>query len=174
MDKPKVKRRKKICTRCGRKLWLREFYKSANGWIGSVCKECTCKQRHEEYNRKNKVKDGIFLRKSKGRIIEHKGLATRIFWSPSMLSYLQRHFPNTKNEELAGAIGVSVRTMVRKARELNLKKDDEWLADVNNENRVLANAESKRKGYPAAFKPGCTVGKDYWFKKKYGIIKGVT
>ena len=174
MNSHKVKRRKKICTKCGRKLWLREFYKSTNGWIGSVCKECTCKKKKEEYNRKRKVSDGIFFHKSKGRIVEHKGVVTRIFWSPSMLSYLQRHFRNTRNEELAEAIGVSVRTMIRKARELNLQKDNEWLISIYNENRLLANAESKRKGYPGAFKPGCTAGKDYWFKKKHGNIKEVT
>ena len=96
----------------------------------------------------------------------HNGISTRIFWSPSMISYLQKHFPTTKNKELAEELGVSPRTMIRKARELGLEKNSEWLQGVWDEHRLMAQAESKRKGYPGSFKAGCTVGKYYWFKKK--------
>jgi hypothetical protein len=71
-----------------------------------------------------------------------------------MLDYLRKHFPTTLNEELAGCLGVSQRTMIRKARELGLEKDPEWLAEVWNDRRNLAHAISKRKGYPGKFVKG--------------------
>lgn len=83
-----------------------------------------------------------------------------------MLSLLKRHFPNTRNDEVAELIGVSPRTMIRKARELGLEKDPDWLQGVWNFNRMDAQAQSKRKGYPGTFKPGCRVGEKCWFKKK--------
>ena len=71
-----------------------------------------------------------------------------------MLDYLRKHYPTTLNEELAGCLGVSQRTMIRKARELGLEKDPEWLAAVWDERRQLAHVISKRKGYPGGFKKG--------------------
>lgn len=33
MDNSKVKQRKKVCTKCGRKLWLRDFYRRIDGTL---------------------------------------------------------------------------------------------------------------------------------------------
>lgn len=162
----KVKQRKKVCTKCGRKLWLRDFYRRIDGTLASECKDCSRAYKREYYRKNLKVEDGTFYHKSYGRIMVHNGCSTRIFWSPSMISYLQKYFPTTKNKELAEELGVSPRTMIRKARELHLYKNSEWLQGVWNEHRLIAQSESKRKGYPGSFKPGCTVGKYYWFKKK--------
>lgn len=71
-----------------------------------------------------------------------------------MIDYLRRYYPTTLNEELAGCLGVSQRTMIRKARELGLEKDPEWLRDIWDERRKLAHIISKRKGYPGGFKKG--------------------
>ena len=84
--------------------------------------------------------------------MEHEGKYTRIFWSPEMISLMKRHYPSTKNEEMAGIVGVSVRTINRKAKELGLQKDPQWIAEIREENRRMAQAESKRKGYPGVFK----------------------
>ena len=86
--------------------------------------------------------------------MEHHHYATRIFWNKEMLDYLRRHYATTLNEELAGCLGVSQRTMIRKARELGLEKDPEWIADVREERRKLAHVIAKKKGYPGAFKKG--------------------
>ena len=56
-----VKRRKKICPKCGRKLWLRDFYKTANGWVSSACKECTRQEKRDEYARNRKVPNQLYL-----------------------------------------------------------------------------------------------------------------
>ena len=100
------------------------------------------------------ARQGVYYNPKVGRIVHHEHYATRIFWNTQMLDYLRRHFPTTLNEELAGCLGVSPRTMIRKARELGLEKDPEWLAEVWEERRKLAHVISKRKGYPGGFKKG--------------------
>lgn len=109
--------------------------------------------------------DGARYHPSYGRIMEHQGYALRIHWSTSMLDYLSRHYPTTLNEELADCLGVSVSTMIRKARQLGLEKDKQWLAEVWDERRRMAHAINKRKGYPGGFKKGERANPDGEFKK---------
>jgi len=71
-----------------------------------------------------------------------------------MLNYLRRHFATTLNDELAGCLGVSQRTMIRKARELGLEKDPQWLSEVWEERRHMAHSVAKKKGFPSRFKKG--------------------
>ena len=96
--------------------------------------------------------------------MERKGGAVRIHWSAQMLDYLRRHFATTMNDELAGCLGVSPRTMIRKARELGLEKDPAWLRDVWEERRRWAHIESRRKGYPGTFRKGEHSNPDGEFK----------
>lgn len=112
-----------------------------------------------------KAKDGIYYHPKMGRIVEHYGYSTRIHWSPSMIDYLRQHFPTTLNEELAGCLGVSQRTMIRKARELGLQKDEAWLRRIWNERRKMAHLVSKSKGYPGGFRKGEHSNPDGEFKK---------
>lgn len=100
------------------------------------------------------ARQGIYYSEKHRRIVEHRGYATRIFWSTSMTDYLRRHFATTTNEDLAGCLGVSQRTVVRKARELGLEKDAEWLRAVYDERRRMALSASRRKGHPGSFKKG--------------------
>lgn len=99
-----------------------------------------------------------------GRLVTREGTATRIFWNKDMLDYLRRHFPTTFNEELAGCIGVSVRTLIRKARELGLQKDPVWLSSVWEERRKWAHIESRRKGYPGHIQKGQHLSPETEFK----------
>lgn len=101
-----------------------------------------------------KKKDRVYRDERTGRMMEHKGKATRIFWSAAMLSYLRRHYPTTKNAELAECLEMSPRTLVRKASALGLRKDPEWLGKVWDEHRQMAHVAYKKKGSPNAFKPG--------------------
>lgn len=101
-----------------------------------------------------KVKDGVFFHLSFGRLMKHQGYSTSIHWSQDMIDYLRQHFATMLNEELAGCIGVSKRTMIRKARELGLSKNKEWLDGIWKERRQLAQAISKKKGNPGGFKKG--------------------
>lgn len=97
--------------------------------------------------------DGIY-RSSSGRLMEHRGYVTRIYWSGQMLSDLRRHFPSTLNEEMASMLGVSVRTMLRKARELGLEKDPKWLSDNWAERRRMGIAKNRKNGWPGSFRKG--------------------
>ncbi len=100
-----------------------------------------------------------------GRLVEHEGYATRIFWNQQMLQFLKDNYATTPNEELAGCLGVSTRTMIRKARLLGLQKDREWLTQVWNGNRMMAHAVSKQLGYPGTFKKGEHASPATEFKK---------
>lgn len=99
------------------------------------------------YKRK---KDGIFMGED-GRWRIHNRCATRIYWTPQMISDLKRFFPTTLNDELAEILMVSPRTLIRKARELGIEKDKKWLQDIWAERRMLANARSKELGYPGTY-----------------------
>lgn len=101
-----------------------------------------------------KKKDGIYYCPIRRRTMEHRGYATSIYWSPSMLNDLRRWFPTTLNAELAEVLGVSSRTLIRKARSLGLVKDPQWLAEIWEERRLLAQVRSKQLGYPGTFAAG--------------------
>ena len=111
-----------------------------------------------------KVKDGVYLHPKFGRVMEHKGYATRIFWSKQMIDYLRRHFATTTNEELAGWLGVSERTMIRKARQLGLKKNPEWQSNLSRQHCKLAHAAALKAGNPGRFKKGVRANPDGEFK----------
>lgn len=118
-----------------------------------------------------RIEDGVFFSQKHGRVVEHRGYSTRIFWSKDMLDYLRRHFPTTLNEELAGCLGVSYRTLVRKARELGLEKDARWLSGVFDENRNLAHVISKRLGYPGRFPKGVRVSPGTEFRPGHTLTE---
>ena len=146
-----MKKRKKICPHCGRKLWLRDFYLLKKGCRSSWCAECQRANKRSWYNRLHKKPDGLRYDPGTGRTIDKKGLARRIHWSGQMLSDLRRMFPTEPNKEVAEYVGVSVRTLIRKARELGLRKDPDWLHQMWEDNRRLAHFVSRARGYPGGF-----------------------
>ena len=85
---------------------------------------------------------------------DNNGRAFAIFWSKQMLDLLRQHFPTTLNDELAGMLGVSKSALARKARELELKKDPDWLHAVYEERRIMAHVVAKRLGYPGRIQKG--------------------
>lgn len=110
-------------------------------------------------------KEGIFVDPRTGRAMEYRDNRLRIFWSPAMLDYLRRNFPTTINEELAECLGCSIKTMVRKAKELGLEKDRQWLLKICAESRAMARSASRRKGWPGGFKKGVRANPECEFKK---------
>jgi len=81
-------KRKRVCPHCGRKLWMREFYPLKNGGRSSWCHECVLAYKREQYRKHRKVADGTFMHRTLGRLVEHKGYSTRIFWNGNMLSIM--------------------------------------------------------------------------------------
>lgn len=124
----------------------------------------------EEYRKRHPRKPPVtFYHPKQQRMVIRDGLSMRIAWSKQMADDLRRYFPCTLNEELSGILGVSVRTVIRKARELGLKKDPEWLRKVWNERRLMAHAVSKSKGYPGAFQKGVRSSIATEFKKGHRL-----
>lgn len=148
------KKRKKVCPHCGIKLWLRDFYTLSNGGHNSWCKDCCKQYKRDWYQNNRKVPDGIRMCQDTGRVFEHKGLSKRIFWNKQMLDDLKRLYATSKNEDLADIIGVSQRTLIRKARELGLVKNEQWQHDIVMRHLKMAVFESRRKGYPGSIKKG--------------------
>lgn len=116
------------------------------------------------YARHGKKPDGIFLDQRTGRVYEHRGYSKRIYWSRQMLDDLRSMYTNTFNYELAHILGVSSRTMIRKARELGLQKDREWLSGVYRENVRVAHCLNKVRGNSGQFKKGVRSSPDTEFK----------
>lgn len=116
------------------------------------------------YAKNRKKPDGIFLDRTTGRLWEHNGYSKRINWSRQMLDDLRTMYPTTFNTELAHILGVSSRTMIRKARELGLEKDREWLMGVYRENVRVAHCMNKVHGNSGQFKRGVRSSPDTEFK----------
>ena len=112
-----------------------------------------------------KVKEGVFLHPKFDRVMEHYGYSTRIYWSPQMLDFMQRNYATTLNQDLADWLGVSVTTVIRKARQLGLRKAPEWMRQMSVERCHLATAANARKGNSGQFKKGVRHNPAGEFKK---------
>lgn len=128
------------CTVCKQDLPDEAFYPSDK----YRCKECTKTTHRKAYKEARKATYGITLN-DKGQYINYQGRKKSIHWTGNMLSDLKRHYPTTKNKELAELLGVSERTLVRKARELGIGKNPEWLACVSRTNGFIGYLEYKSK-----------------------------
>ena len=164
---PRVLKRKKTCTKCGRYLYLRDFYKSKDkknhpDGYDCRCKECRRKEKNEEYARNRKKPDGLFLN-SQGQRVEHKGCSVRLHWTDDQIRTFKRDFPFMLNEDLAYKYECSIRTIVRRAREMGLEKDKAWLDKVWNERRLMAQRANKFAILHQDFTPLIEGGKPYRF-----------
>ncbi len=160
-----------ICARCGEEKPQHEFYYwkckvTASNPEGrtSYCKECWKKYNRERHAMNKNVKEGVFYDAKEGRLMEHYGYSKRIYWSKPMIEELKRNYPYMKNEEVAGLLGVSQRTMIHKARELGLRKDEQALHRMWDENRKIAHAVNRVNGVKTSEK-FFEAGKAFWFKK---------
>ena len=69
---------------------------------------------------------------------KHKRDSRKKNWTPDMIRTLTESFPVSYNKVLAAQLGVSWRTLVRKARELGLEKEPFFLENRRNEITKLA------------------------------------
>lgn len=118
-----------ICPHCGRTLSLDNFYKRSKLGYETWCKDCT---RQENRKRHPLKPDGSYIRPD-GRMLLYKGGVHSIYWSDSMINTLHKKFHNTSNEDLLIEFGlkrVSIRSLIRKARDLGLKKDSAYLHNI--------------------------------------------
>lgn len=88
-----------------------------------------------------------------------------IEWTDEMLRAIKTKFPTTFNKELAAELGVSWRTLVRKARELGIEKEPGFLDKRRKE--ITCMAQDARPENPTKEQKGFAIpgSEKYWFKK---------
>lgn len=101
-----------------------------------------------------KKEDGIFYDFATGRCWEHNGKSKRLLWTENMLRELKAKFPIMHSEELAGMLQMCKRTLERKAKELGIKKNPQWLAKNREECRRIAYSCTRRGLNPGCYKSG--------------------
>ena len=122
---------KKTCLVCGRKLWLREFYVTASGYILPRCKECE-RERSRVYRECKK----------NGQRPPHRRVSV---WDGDKIVCLRKWFATTTNNELADILGVSTASLSRKAKALGLSKDPDWLSKLRADSRRMAVYVKRKK-----------------------------
>ena len=97
-------------------------------------------------------------------VVRKKRNCTKIIFTDEQRDWLVEHFPTTLNKDCASRLGVSMRTMIRFARELGLEKDPAWLHGVFME-RCAMMAEANRVEGNRGTANLLKYGKQYRFKK---------
>lgn len=105
-------------------------------------------------SKNRKKEDGIFYDFATGRCWEHNGKSKRLLWTENMLRELKAKFPIMHSEELAGMLQMCKRTLERKAKELGIKKNPQWLAKNREECRRIAYSCTRRGLNPGCYKSG--------------------
>lgn len=209
MENLKIKRRKKVCTKCGRKLfwspsiisYLQNHYSTTKNrelseklgvsertitrkahelglnkdpkWLSVVpkitksyktCRICGCTKPKKEFLKERRIclscssdyykqcyrkrypnrYDGVKYCKETQQLVEYRNGVKRKYWNPDTLSLLRRLYPTTKNEELVSLFGISFRTLNRKAAELGLSKDVEWMRNMSRHNVFFATLSARK------------------------------
>lgn len=121
-----AERKKKLCTCCGQTKYKTEFYRMQNFSDGydNRCKECRRKYRRALYKATRGKADG--LTEIDGRLMEHKGRSTRLYWSEAKTEEFKRLFPVMRNADLAKEFLCSEKLVIKRAREMGLSKKPEF------------------------------------------------
>ena len=80
-----------------------------------------------------------------------------------MLGDLRRWYATTTNDELAALLGVSRCSVQRKAKQLGLRKDADWLRKLRHQSLTWARIKNNKLGR-GRFQPGNRIGAANWFK----------
>jgi len=84
--------------------------------------------------------------------LKHKKAWRKIEWAPEMIKAVESRFPSSYNKELAKELGISWRSLVRKARELGIEKEAGFLAKRRGE--ISKMATEAKPPHPAKGKKG--------------------
>lgn len=128
----------------------------------------------QEYPKKPTAEVAKMLRRSIYAVnvrASHLGLKKRhygLVWTEQMLKLLRDYYPTMINYSLSRLIGVSQRTMIRKARELGLEKTDDFMEINRKSIRDSISAGLKRHGpQPTHFQKGVRANPEGEFKPGY-------
>ena len=114
--------------------------------------------------RLNRSEQAILVKAYKLGLKRDKSTHT-IIWTPNMIKLLTDFFPIMFNKPLAKWIGVSQRTMLRKARELGLEKQEGFLEKRRKDIQQLASEALKKVECETRFKKGERFYPEGEFKK---------
>lgn len=132
-----------ICCICNQDLPEELFYPSEfRGNRRPRCKEC-----HKAKKKSRATLNGEIVKVDDRLYVSKRGFYG-IYWTPNMISILKRYYPNSPNREVCEMLGVSERTMSRKAKELGLSKSKEYInsnAKIKSLMGVLAVRRNKKK-----------------------------
>jgi len=117
--------------------------------------------KYKNMQQTNIIKSAAFLQKQETK----RAYRPKIIWTNKMLRTLQNNFSTVFNRELAQMIGVSMRSLIRKARELDLQKEEGFLD--KNRTDICKLAKSAKKPNPMKGVKGWCVpgGESYRFAK---------
>ena len=101
-----------------------------------------------------------------GRLYRHHSGCIPIVrvWTGEMLEDLRRWYSTSTNAELAGLLGVSRCSIQRKAKQLGLQKDTNWLRQQWRQSLTWARIRNNKLGGRGRFQHGNTIGAATWFK----------
>lgn len=72
----------------------------------------------------------------------------KIKWTSDMLYCLRNYYPDTNNHEVADLLGISFRTVIRKAKELGITKDKDYLDARTKQGCIIMRIINEARGYP--------------------------
>ena len=140
----KKERPERTCAKCGRVLPSSEF----SGAI-SYCRECHRALRRKWYaakkaKRVNPDIGKIVQRDGRWVVLYGRGRG-KVYWTPDMISIVRKYYHTNSNKEIGEMIGVSKTLVHRKARELGMKKNPDYLTAVRKQTGLMAGIALKRK-----------------------------
>lgn len=97
-------------------------------------------------------------------VVRRKRNCAKITFTDEQRDWLIEHFSTTLNKDCADYLGVSMRTMIRFARELGLEKDPAWLHGIYMERVRIAARANKGEGNKGVANL-LKYGEPYRFKK---------
>lgn len=133
----------KTCRVCGCTKQKEDFVEGRK-----VCLSCFSEYNKRLYRKRHADRsDGVRYSKEARQIVEYRNGLQRKYWNPQMIADFRKLFPVTTNEELASLFCVSKRTINRKATELGLRKDAEWMRKMSRHNLFFASVKNRLNGY---------------------------
>lgn len=139
----RITRPYKTCRLCGCTKPKEEFLEGRR-----ICLSCSSAYRKQLYRERHPDRsDGVRYSKEAQQLVEYRNGYQRKYWNPQMIADFRKLYPVTRNEELASLFGVSCRTINRKAEELGLRKDIDWMRQISRQNSFFATVKNRANGY---------------------------
>lgn len=107
-----------------------------------------------EIAKRLKRKESAIVTKAYKLGMRRDPLMYKIEWTDEKIKLLTAFFPIMFNKPLAKWLGVSFRTLIRKARELGLEKQEDFLKRRREDINLLASEALRKKGNPGRFRKG--------------------